>query len=316
MNTEKKWERKARRFLDRAKHRGGEIRRRTDRVKADEERAILGAFSDLDGNTKMVASIFQRDRRTISLALAKVEAERVADEYNRLEKSKQESEQLKRLSEFISEWKSELPLSLNYLSNEDLSIGQVPNPSGGSIIWDYSPGGPVVRRFEIETTMEFKLMRKNMPHSKVWQHFKDHKRLCGRIIEACSILARDIRIQSEKETGFNIAETGELGLDKYFAWTIYADALNIFNENWSASVYYCPSKRDDICQLCWGDYTLAFVKQSDRTAVETAHLKLRAEYSDSSEVRHILQLMAELYKKEQVVRAELDTILQALAKRL
>ena len=316
MKTEEIWKDKAQKFLHRAKYSEGDIRRRTDKVKSDEARAIYQAFGKLDRNTKMVSAIFQRDRRTISSILARAEAERVVNEYRRLGERNQESEQMRLLAEFISEWKAELPLPLNYLSNEDLSIGQVPNPSGGSIIWEYSTGAPVVRRFETEDKSEFELIRKNMPHSKLWQRFRDYKLLCGRIIEECSILMRDMRLQSEKETGLNIAETGELGLDQYFAWTIYADALNIFNENWSANKYYCVGERGDICQLRWGDYTLAIMKQSDRAAVESAHQQLKVKYREGSEVKRILELSVELHKEKQVVRAELDAILQALAKRL
>ena len=148
MNDEKEWREKARKFVGRAIYTIGEPRRRNDKVKKDEGKAIYKAFGDLDGNTKKVAWIFKRNRRTISSVLARAEAERVVNEYKRLGERNQESEQMRLLAEFISEWKSELPLPLNYLRNEDLSIGQVPNPSGGSIIWEYSTGAPVVRRFE------------------------------------------------------------------------------------------------------------------------------------------------------------------------
>jgi hypothetical protein len=224
MDINKKWKRKAQRFIARATYSLGELEKRTDKVSRSEAKAIAQACSDFGGRIKPVAAIFERDRRTVSSVLAKTELHIAIMAYKRLREGQQESEQLRHLAEFLSQWRSELPLPLNYLGNEDLSKGTAPKGdtiwTGITIMWNYSPGGPVVRRFWVEDAAKFRLMQKYMPHSEVWGSFSDCKQLGGKIITACSALARDIRERSEKQTGLQIVDTGKLGLDRFFAWTI------------------------------------------------------------------------------------------------
>lgn len=198
-DTEKTLKNKASKFIKRATYSLGEWRKRTDRVRPSETKAIAQAYRELGGRIKPVAMIFKRDPRTISSALAKAELDSVIAGWKQLSESQRNSERLEDLAEFLSQWKYELPLPLNCLDNEDLSKKGAAAPLGGTIRWDYYPSGTVIRRFSIEDSSKFKLMKKHTLHYKLWRHFDDYKHLNGNIIAACSALAEDIRQRSERD---------------------------------------------------------------------------------------------------------------------
>lgn len=177
-------------------------------------------------------------------------------------------------------------------------------------MWDYAPNKPIIRKFQVEDTDQYRLILNNMPHLKLWKHFDYYKQLCGRIIESCSALMRDIRACSEKETTLQTVSTGQLGLEQYFAWTIYADAPNIFTEDWRGQTYSCEVGRDNFYQLQWGDYTLAIINLDERDRVEAVHQHLRDKYRECATVKCILELQAELRQEESILHKQFDAIIK------
>ncbi len=312
------WRKKAEKYKARARRSEyGSLRRRTDRVKKSERNAIIRARKASDASLSEMAEAFGRDPRTIASVVASAESDAVFESYIRLSLERQELERLGQLAEFLSRWKSELPLPLNYLCNKELLDGGVGVPSGASgeylILWDLSDDGNVVRRFNVENAPELQLMREQMRHSELWGQFSACKRIGGTIIKACSVLARDIWEYVVRETGQEIAAAGESGIDQSFCWTIYAHALKLFTKDWHANTYKRQSYKEDLLQLRWGDNTLAIAPVDVINAVESAHRRLRNKYEEDQQVKRILELKEEHSRIEDVLRRIIDTTLRALS---
>lgn len=237
------------------------------------------------------------------------------------EKKKTLADVRRELQYFLSDWESELSLPLNYLDNADLSRGKkgVPHAITGLVIkWEVSADGEIVRRFSVEERDEFKEIQQIMPcYGRLWTNFKECQKLGGVIIKACNQLGIDIRKQSEIRAGFKIVSSFECapkkwGLDRFFAWTVYADALGIFTEKWLERSYSFDDRGDDLCEIRWGDSRLAIVKPDAKDAVVDAHCKLRATYKESPMVKEILQWKLLLDAAETQVREELERIQQVV----
>lgn len=239
----------------------------------------------------------------------------------RLENKKSIADVRRDLYNFLSDWESELPLPLNYLDSSDLSQGEKGVPHaiiGLAIKWEVGAKGEVIRRYLAEERDEFKEIQKTMQrHGKLWNNFKDCRALGGMIITVCNQLAIEIRRQSEIRTGFKVIPSFEgllkkKGLDRLFVWTIYADALGIFSEEWLERGYRFDDRGDDSCEIRWGDDRLAIVQRDVKDAVVNAHFKLRATYKESPKVKEILQSKRLLDAAETQVRKELERIQQLL----
>jgi len=242
-----------------------------------------------------------------------------------LEKKKSLVDVSRELHDFLGDWESELSLPLNYLNDADLSQGEkgVPHAITGLMIkWEVSADGEIVRRFLVEERDEFKEIQQTMPcYGRLWTNFKDCQKLGGVIIKVCNQLAIDIRKQSEIRTGFKVVSSFECapkkwGLDRYFVWTVYADALGIFTEKWLEESYRFNDMGSDSCQILWGDSHLAIVKPDAKDAVVDAHCKLRATYKKSPIVKGILQQKRLLDAAETRVREELERIQQLVGSKM
>ena len=241
------------------------------------------------------------------------------------EKKKTLADVSRELHNFLSDWESELSLPLNYLDNAGLSRGEkgVPHAITGLMIkWEVSADGEIVRRFSVEERDEFKEIQKTMPcYGRLWANFKDCQKLGGMIIKACNQLAIDIREQSEIRAGFNIVSSftyapKKCGLDRFFAWTVYADTLGIFTEEWPERSYRFDDRGDDLYEIRWGDSRLAIVKPDAKDAVIDAHCKLRATYKESQMVKEILKWKQLLDAAETQVREELKCIQQLVVPKI
>jgi hypothetical protein len=314
----KNWRKRAEKYKARARYGDyGALRRRTDRVKKPERDAIIRARKVSGANLSEIAKEFERDPRTIASVVASAESNAAVESYIRLSMKRQESERLDQLAEFLSRWKSELPLPLNYLFNKELPDGGVGVPSDTtgeySILWDPAEDGTVVRRFNIESTSEFQLIRAQMRHSELWEHFFACKGIGGAIIQACSILARDIWACSARETDQEIGAAGEPGINQSFCWTIYAHALKLFTQDWQTNVYKRQTHKEDLLQLIWGDNVLAIINLDAIDKIESVHRLLRNKFGEDQQVKRILGLNEELGRKEDILCQIVDTILQRLA---
>ena len=238
-----------------------------------------------------------------------------------LEKRKSITDLLRQLDDFLSDWESELSLQLNYLDDVDLSQVEkgVPHEIMGLMIrWEFSVDKKVIRKFSIEDREEFKEIQQAIPHyGRLWTNFRDCKRFGGMIIEECNQLATEIREQSEIRTGYKTLsslgnELKKLGLDRFFAWTVYADILDIFEEKWLEQNYNVKDMGDDSYEISWGDSRLAIVKNNAKDYVIDTHRKLRATYKELPLVRRILQDKQMLDSAEIGVREALKTIHQLI----
>ncbi len=312
MDKLRKWQEKAKRFKKRAT-RGVTQRKRTDKIRADEAKAIRRAYGDLKGNVKIIAQTFGRDRRTVKAVVQEFDLDDILADYRR---SKDDNEALSKLGLFISEWEAGLPLTLNRLDNADLSNGKTGVPgdfqSGITIMWEASRAGEIVRVFSVEERHEFKILRKRAPHAKVWVSFDACKKLGGAIISACSALIVDIRKQSEDRTGLRMA-LNESQLEKpilgpYFARTVYVYALRIVTENWEEKAYRFDNTGKELCEIHWGHYRLAVVKWDAKDRVVCAHQDLQVDSKGSEAVKKILCLQQKLSLEEDRLREELKAI--------
>lgn len=157
-----------------------------------------------------------------------------------------------------------------------------------------------------------------MPHNrKLWRPFNECKQLGGVIIRACSELIVDIRKQSELRTGLEIetpdVRLGGPRLEPIFAWTVYADALGIYTEEWPKDRYRFSGTGTDSCEIHWRDCLLSNTRWDTKDSLVCAHRELRARYNGSAAVNGILKLKQQLESAETRLRKELEAIQQSLS---
>jgi len=222
----------------------------------------------------------------------------------------------------IDDWESDIGLPLKFLDIEDLSSGIAGLDIGRetTLLWEFSRDNRIERRFGIEDKSDFMNLQKSLSNDvKLWGTFQECKQLGGSLIKECSNLINDIRKQSESTTGLKYMPQNQSGpdnprLDRFFAWTIYADALNVLPEEHPDRTYRCINVSKDLGQISWGNFTqLAIVRPDMTDAIVQEHSKFRSRYRKSKTVMEILKLNSQYDEAEFRLRKEFGIVRQCLA---
>jgi len=216
----------------------------------------------------------------------------------------------------INDWEAEIILPLGYLDIEDVSDRKtgVNIDREITLIWEIMVDGSIERRFWIEDNSEFINLQKSIPgYLKLWAAFEECKRLGGLLINQCSKLIIEIRNQSEIKTRLMFAiqdhsRPDKIRLDRFFAWTIYADALNVLPDQHTDKPYRWVDMGLDAGQIYWGDFPLAIVKHTAKDIIAHDHEYLRAFYKNSTQTKAILEVKDQLNDVETRLRKELEII--------
>jgi hypothetical protein len=182
--------------------------------------------------------------------------------------------------------------------------------------WEITKNGGIERRFSIENSDDFNNLKRCIPQAqKLWILFNECKRLGGVLINQCSDLINDIRNQSEVKTrlafGFqDYSQPDKVRLDRFFAWSVYADALNILPNPDLDRTYHFERIGLDTAEIYWGDLGLAVVKFSETNKIIRAHKQLKALNKKSSQTKKIIDVKQLLNDAEIRLIKELKLIRQ------
>lgn len=237
------------------------------------------------------------------------------------EKKKTGQEARATFRKLIGDWESEICLPLQFLDIEDLSRGNTGVNIGRDtiLIWELLGDGSLERRFGIEGSSEFRKLQETLSKDiKLWGTFQECKRIGGSLIKECSSLINDIREQSESKTGLKYMARTNSGpenprLDRYFAWTVYADALGVLPEARADRMYRFIDMGIKVGELFWGDFMLAIVSRPMTDVIKQQHSELRSRYRKSVQVRLIRKLKSQYDNAETRLRKELEIIRQGLS---
>ena len=232
------------------------------------------------------------------------------------EKKKTGQEARATFQKLINDWEAEITLPLGYLDIEDVSDRKtgVNIDREITLIWEIMVDGRIERRFWIEDNSEFFNLQKAIPgYLKLWAAFEECKRLGGLLINQCSKLIIEIRNQSEIKTRLMFAiqdhsRPDKIRLDRFFAWTIYADALNVLPDQHTDKPYRWVDMGLDAGQIYCGDFPLAIVKHTAKDIIAHDHEYLRAFYKNSTQTKAILEVKDQLNDVETRLRKELEII--------
>lgn len=295
-DPEKRWERTAARFRERAIRDRRGVRR--DRSKGDEAEAILRARLELKWPPSELARLFERDERTITRAMNAAEvAQQARSEREKLSVITLPARQAQMLRHH-----RDLKRVCHALSSEA-------SEAGAAILRRPKDVEPEV---QIQNDGLFHCLREHKPASSAWYELAAWQRQARRLGRTCSKLWLAVQETALVRSGLGIStDLQSPGVHPTFWGSIFASGLSEVGGQPPLDYDQRDGPSKGVKILLYGAYPIAAAQAGEIQRLEMLHRDLRAEFASSAEGNKLRRQEQQLEDARARLSAAMDEMVLA-----